>query len=211
MKRALLFLLLACSKEAPKPTTDASASVAVTTCEQAPWDDAARTRHRATAAKLAGDTAPLIVNVLVTKPAKTAMPEIQARLTDKVVEKGTRALGKEERAIYLTVQMLNEVRHGGLHQFFTSNAGNCAAQTRDALKEVGHAGLTNLYERALERFPAAGPVEDRTARWKQVDALPKNAWDETAQAMNRIDDVDEHLAKYVKTRSGVLDLPPRTY
>jgi hypothetical protein len=215
VKRALVLLLLAsCTeKKAPPSAVDASLTVAPTTCERGPWDEAARAKHRATAAKLAGDTAPLIVNVLVTKPAKSVTAEIQNRLLDKVVDKGTRALGKEERALYLTMQMLNEVRHGGLHQFFTSNAGNCAVQTREALKEIGHAGLTNVYERALERFPSAGPLEDRQGRWKQIDAVPnaKNAWDETTQAMNRLDDVDEHLAKYVKTRSGVLDLPPRKY
>jgi hypothetical protein len=208
-------LLLACSKEGPKLTADASVSVTLppTTCERPPWDETARAKHRATAAVLAGDAAPLIVNVLVSRPAKTVTSEIEARLGDKVVEKGTRALGKEERALHLTMQLLNEVRHGRLHQFFTSSAGNCAMQTREALKEVAHAGLTNLYDRALERFPASGPVEDRQARWKQIDALPnaKTAWEETTQAMNRIGDVDEHLAKYVKARAGVLDLPPRKY
>jgi hypothetical protein len=178
LKRALVFLLLSCSKEAPKPTVDASVTAAPTTCEQGPWDEAARAKHHATAAKLSQRDA----------------------VMDKVVDQGTRALTKEERAVYFTKQMLSEVRHGGLHQYFTSSAGNCALQTRDALNELGHRGLVNLYARALERFPSSGPSEDRQARWKQLDAIPnaKNAWDETTQAMNRLDDVDAHIAKYAK-------------
>lgn len=160
MKRALVFLLLACSKETPKPTVDASVTLPKTTCEQGPWDEAARTKHHANAAKL-GQHDPVM---------------------DKVVDQGTRALSKEERALY------------------TSAAGNCSLQTRDALKELGHAGLTNLYARALERFSGAGPDEDRQTRWKQVDAIPnaQHAWDEQTQAMNRLSDLDDHVAKYAK-------------
>jgi hypothetical protein len=174
VKRALLLLLLSCNKEPPKP--DASISVPRTTCEQGPWDEAARAKHHANAAKLSQ----------------------RDPVMEKVVDQGTRALTKEERALYFTRQLLSEVRHGGLHQFFTSAAGNCSLQTRDALKDLGHAGLKNLYARALERFPASGPDEDRAARWKQLDAIPKTAWDETTQAMNRLDDVDDHVAKYAK-------------
>jgi len=170
--------LLACSKEAPKPTVDAAVTLPKTTCEQGPWDDAARAKHHASATKL-GQNDPVM---------------------DKVVDQGTRALTKEERAVYFSRQLLSEVRHGGLHQFFMSAAGNCSLQTRDALKDLGHAGLTNLYGRALERFPGAGPDEDRQTRWKQIDAIPnaQHAWDEQTQAMNRLSDVDDHIAKYAK-------------
>ena len=184
MKRAAflpLFALFACSKETPKPSAEAveaSAPIAPTTCEQGPWDEGARKRHHATAAKLAQ----------------------RDPLMDKVVDQGTRALTKEERAVYFTRHMLAEVRHGGLHQFFSGSAGNCAVQTRAALEELGHRGLLNVYVRALERFPSSGPSEDRQTRWKQIDAIPgsKTAWDETTQAMNRLGDVDDHLAKYAK-------------
>ena len=176
MKRALVLLLLSCSKDPPKPSVDASVSLPRTTCEQGPWDEAARAKHHANAVKLAQRDA----------------------VMDKVVDQGTRALTKEERAVYFARQLLSEVRHGGLHQFFMSAAGNCAVQTRDALKDLGHAGLTNHYVRALERFPATGPEEDRQTRWKQLDAIPKNAWDETTQAMNRLSDLDDHIAKYAK-------------
>jgi hypothetical protein len=181
VKRALLFLLFSCSKEAPTPTVDAAATLPKTTCEQGPWDNAARAKHHATAAKL-GQRDPVL---------------------DKVVDQGTRALSKEERALYFTKQMLAEVRHGGLYQYFTSNAGNCALQTRDALNELGHRGLVNVYARALERFPSSGPVEDRQTRWKQLEAIPnaKSAWDETTQALNRLDDVDDHVAKYAKAHA----------
>jgi hypothetical protein len=178
VKRALVFLLLSCSKEAPKPSVEASAPIAPTTCEQGPWDEATRAKHHANAAKLAQRDAVL----------------------DKVVDHGTRALSKEERAVYFTKQLLSEVRHGGLYQYFSSNAGNCALQTRDAVNEIGHRGLLNLYAQALDRFPSTGPSEDRATRWKQIDALPnaKTGWDETTKAMNRLDDVDEHVAKYAK-------------
>ena len=179
MKRALLLLLLSCSKEPPK--ADASVPMIVTTCEQGPWDEAARAKHHANAAKLAQHDP----------------------VMDKVVDQGTRSLTKEERALHFSRQLLSEVRHGGLHQFFTSAAGNCSLQTRDALKDLGHAGLTNLYERALDRFPTAGPNEDRQTRWKQIDAIPnaQHAWDEQTQAMNRLSDVDDHIAKYAKAHA----------
>lgn len=188
MKRALVLLLLSCSKEDRKPSLDATAPMTPTVCEQGPWEASARARHHATAAKLSQ----------------------RDPIMDKVVDNGTRALGKEERAVFFTRQMLAEARHGGLQQYFMSNAGNCALQTREALNELGHRGLVNLYARALERFPASGPAEDRQTRWKQIDAIPsaKSAWDETTQAMNRLDDIDAHIAQYMKAHPAAFEAPP---
>jgi len=133
--------------------------------------------------------------------------QVMERLRDKAYGTGFSRMSRQEQNVYLVSQIDGEIENGGMDQFFTNSAGNCATRTLAALDEIGLTDCSKLLRRVIELFPDAGPSEDRSTRFDQLDAL--------GARRNRFDDGDEDwgvnvkiVAAYVRQHARSFSLPP---
>jgi hypothetical protein len=135
--------------------------------------------------------------------------EVFARLMDKEVFVGTRAMSVPERTVLLVKNLQYEISNGGFHQFFFNSTGNCAMQTLDALRRVAMPEWLAIYEKALAVFPSP-PSEDRVVRNEQMAAIPDegHAWEDHIDAFYCTDeDETARLAAYIRANLRDMDLP----
>jgi hypothetical protein len=82
------------------------------------------------------------------------------------------ASGHQVRLRRGVMSLEGAVMNGGFHQFFANSSGNCAQRTQAALKETaGFTEWATLFRRALDKFPAGRPAEDRAKRGDQMEAM----------------------------------------
>jgi hypothetical protein len=133
--------------------------------------------------------------------------EVSSRLLDKEYGAGYAAMSREEQNVYLANLLTDEVVNGGVDQYFVNSAGNCAERTLVALDEMGLTDESRWFREALALFPDAGPAEDRSTRFDQLEAIGnrRNRW-------NRLDEHFDSLTvatgSYIRANAMKFSLPP---
>jgi hypothetical protein len=77
---------------------------------------------------------------------------------------GFEALSAAEQVFLCVWNLEAEVNNGGFEQFYTNSAGDNAAATVKALREIGATEVAAIAEEANHVFPPPGPPADRTDR-----------------------------------------------
>lgn len=94
------------------------------------------------------------------------------RILDKIFEDG-KPLSKRELTVYLAYYFDAEVHNGGFDQFYFNSQGNHAAETVDALREIGAVKSARLLVRANRLFAPEAPSRVRGLRWAQLKKMSK--------------------------------------
>ncbi len=117
--------------------------------------------------------------------------------------------------IYLVGVFEGQVVKGGFRQFLVDPSGNFAAETLQALREVGAHVSVELLEKVLAPFPESTVPSDRNLRLNllaQVDAQEPayyDAFDELynqhvdSESPHRVEKIDMLLLDYMKDHSDV--------
>lgn len=121
----------------------------------------------------------------------------------KSAKLGNEALSHRERIVVDVMGVEAEVANGGLHQFFFNKAGDRAAQSVSALREIGAAAAAAIVAEACSRFPEGAPDSDRFTRQRQLATL----------ALETFRDLDKRFSRYpdkvVKLLAEYWNKPPR--
>lgn len=96
------------------------------------------------------------------------------------------ALSRPESVVVDVMDVEAEVTNGGLHQFFFNEAGDRAAASVSALREIGARAAASIVAEACSRFPSGAPDSDRATRQRQLETLAPDAFE----------DLDRRFAKY---------------
>ncbi|HEY3822482.1 MAG TPA: DUF4375 domain-containing protein [Polyangiaceae bacterium] len=133
--------------------------------------------------------------------------EVGARLQDMIYGAGYAAMSREEQNVYLVYVLDAEVANGGLEQFFGNSSGNCAVRTAVALEEIGLDAASKVLRTALSVFPDAGPAEDRSTRYDQLETLGarRNAWDGLG---SHLEGIHTRTGSYIHAHAMAFGLPP---
>jgi hypothetical protein len=90
---------------------------------------------------------------------------------------GVDALSAAERVFLCVWNLEAEVNNGGFEQFFINSAGDNAAETPTALRQIGAAQAATIAEEANGVFLPSGPPTDRDARAAALERLGAPATD----------------------------------
>ncbi|HEX6835291.1 MAG TPA: DUF4375 domain-containing protein [Polyangia bacterium] len=104
------------------------------------------------------------------------MARLSVSLHVKRHKLGDGALSHREHVVADVMSVQAEVVNGGFHQFFFNQAGDRAAQTVSALREIGAAATAAIVARACSRLPGGAPDANRFARQRQLEALAPEAF-----------------------------------
>ena len=96
---------------------------------------------------------------------------------------GIDALTPPERVFLCVWNLEAEVNNGGFEQFFTNSAGDNAAETPSALRQIGAAQAAAIVEEAKSVFHSAAPPADRDDRTEALAQLGESA----TNALNALD------------------------
>jgi Domain of unknown function (DUF4375) len=106
------------------------------------------------------------------------------------------------RVVYLISQLEFEVAVGGVAQWVTNRSGRCAAETVDALEEIGAFTCANLVRAMLASF---GPAPDWTDEAWRADRVARSTpeqwslWSRLGDALLQWpDDVNALLVAFVE-------------
>ena len=80
-------------------------------------------------------------------------------------------LGPASQTLFYVGCFQGELINGGVSQFFSNSAGNCALETLAALREIGTKICVEILEQALVVFPEGAPPKDRQKRCELLFAF----------------------------------------
>ena len=133
---------------------------------------------------------------------------LSVRLRVKRDKAGNGALSHPEHVVADVMGVATEVMNGGLHQFFFNKAGDRAAESVSALREIGAAAAAAILAQACSRFPSGAADPDRSARQRQLEALPFETFRDLDQRFGKhTDKIATLLAAY--WRKHVVPTPRR--
>ena len=119
------------------------------------------------------------------------------RLHVKRKKLGDDALSHQEHVVVDVMGLEAQVMNGGLHQFFFNDAGDRAAQSVSALREIGAAAAAAIVAEACSRFPGGAPASDRLRRQRQLEALAFETFRDLDKRFSRYPEkVVQQLARY---------------
>jgi hypothetical protein len=99
-------------------------------------------------------------------------------IADKITREGELALTRSELQYFALTWFVIEIQNGGLHQFFSNDAGKYAHEALDGLRQIGAMKSASILERAISIFPEHRVPKDRAERDHVLDSLPDELqWD----------------------------------
>lgn len=117
---------------------------------------------------------------------------------DRANQQGYGALSREQRVVYCAFLFDAEVCNGGLMQFFGNPSGDHAADTLEALAELGHEGAHAALHTAMRLVGPLSREEDRELRLTGFEGR----WDELQPAFDPLEDA--YYATRARLRSAWL-------
>jgi hypothetical protein len=114
---------------------------------------------------------------------------------------GIDALSPAERVFLCVWNLEAEVNNGGFEQFFVNSAGDNAAETPGALRQIGAAQAAAIAEEANSVFRSSVPPPDRDDRTEALARLGETATDVLdaldARFFEYPDNLEELLRQFV--------------
>lgn len=107
-------------------------------------------------------------------------------LTTKVEEAGYAALSKEERAACCAVQLTDEVRNGGLYQYFGNSSGEHSSDAVASLVEIGASEMIlDAVKAVLAHFEGGIASADTEVRRAQLEKLEPRLFEPSDRVLHR--------------------------
>lgn len=92
-------------------------------------------------------------------------------LYERIGSHGFDSLTPSERSFFALWWFFAETNNGGLHQFFTNDAGQLAHDALRGLQVIGALATESVLRRAISVFPDAHVPEDRDQRTQVIFGL----------------------------------------
>lgn len=118
-------------------------------------------------------------------------------IADKISRDGESAVTVSELQYFAITWFVIEVQNGGLHQFFSNDAGRYAHEALDGLRRIGAVQSAGVLDRAIAVFPGRQVPKDRGERNDALDSLGE----EIEWAF-----LDSLTTEYLSSREPVADL-----
>jgi hypothetical protein len=168
-------------------------------CDEGPPSKDSRAEWRRLSQPRALESLPL--QAVAKESDHELVSEVYARVLDQLYTVGLGGMTRAEQNCYFIMSLEGEVMNGGFHQFFANSSGNCAQRTQAALKETaGFTEWATLFRRALDKFPAGRPAEDRAKRGDQMEAMRDEfaAWTDVEDLFYKLESSEQSLAAYIR-------------
>jgi hypothetical protein len=125
--------------------------------------------------------------------------QLSVRLHLKRSRLGNEALSPAERIVVDVMGVAAEVMNGGFHQFFFNRAGDRAAESVAALREIRARAAASIVAQACSRFPDGAPNSDRFTRQQQLETLALETFRDLDMRFRRqVDEVVKLLERAVQ-------------